>query len=634
MEGNLRGARDLVAPLTAANLKRATSLGPSHHSPYNSGRSRAVLDGYHYETASRQQPARKLQAQASSPTMGREYKGHARGFSDELPERASIALGRSNGPLRSGRIPVKANDGSWTQSLRSSRSYDSLGNGVVRPTSRGDRPLHSKGSPDSPLEPLPEDDGSQQASSVRGSRVVEDEQHDALGIYRPASRGDDLREQMSSLKGKISTLKERAREDSLRRQSIQHLRAPLPFNNASTSNPEYFYTQSPTYGSPVLDTEAGVGWTSQINSPASPRSSQKPWEQSRTLTGSRNAFAEQALSREEQANVIPERTASTKGRRQLAAEIKSSAPGLHRRTLSGTAIVQPASNRYSHHQEAPDEAVSVINNLETLEKPPLARSGSETSIVSSLPSNESPTPDYDHQISDIESENGTVYEDAPIDQPPVVAHEDRADAFDYQHFFLHSAMGGYGGRPSSTASEGSDTSVETAKQAAIADEFNPSSGLYPPPTPETPERLREIERNLHKRALSSDSVSTVESFATATEGANTPPLLSRSRSASDWPIPPSGIAAPRRGSRPSSRPSSRPGSQPNSRPSTAFKRPETREDRRDSGSERADSGIGIGLPRRPSIKSPNIAIASPPMSPVMNLHDPATLAVNALLNPE
>ncbi|KAK5120518.1 hypothetical protein LTR85_006173 [Meristemomyces frigidus] len=641
MEGNLRGARDLVAPLTAANLKRATSLGSAHHSPYNSGRSRLAPDKHSHEPSSLPQSVRVLHAQASSPTMGRDYQGHARGFSEtELPERPQTALGRSNGPFRSGRIPVKANDGSWTQGIRSSRSFDSLGNsnGVGRTASRGERPLHARGSPDPALEPLQEDDGSHLAPSPRNSQVFEDEKHDALGVHRPASRTEDLREQIGTLKGKISSLKERAREDSLRRQSMLSLRTPSPFNNAVAAAPEFFYTQSPTYGSAVLDTNAGVGHTSQNNSPATPQSVQNVWEQKRNLAGSRNAFAEQAAAQTPpQDRASPETEPETQGEvyRQLASESKAPRQYRHRRTPSGTAIIEPAANRYSHHQSMPGHETHATNVRDIQDEGPLY----DESGVSPLPVDGQLTSDHNHVVSDEAGEEAkSVYEDAEYEQPPVVAHEDRDDAFDYEHFFLHSAMATYGnGRRSSTSSEESVSSAETARgpTAVVEDDyFDPNSGIYPPPTPETPERLREIERKIHKRTMSNESVSTTDSFATAAEGSVSPPTLSRQASALDWPMPPAGL---------NSQPPSRPSSRPNSRPTTAFRQPSRR---RGSSSERADSGIGIGVPRRPNSShdhkipgvptssSINAVVSSPPMSPTtIVLHDPATLAVKALLEP-
>lgn len=627
MEGNLRGARDLVSPLTAANLKRASSLGSSQQLSNSSGRGRFVLNGYHYETPAQQSPIRTLHAQASSPTMGRDMQGHSRGLSEtSIPPRA--APGRSNSLLRSGRIPVKTSDGSWTPGLRSSRSYDSIGSGnaVPRTVSRGERPLHTR-SPDPTLEPLAEDDGSQQTPSESEGRI-DSERYDALGIQRPVSRAEsrteDLREQMSSLKGKISNLKERAREDSLRRQSLQSLRTASPFSNALATPPKLFYTQTPTYGSPVLDTNAGVGRTSQNNSPATPQSAAKMWDQTRALTGSRNAFAEQAAQKQPLGYVSPERVSRNNSQRQLALETKAPVKPQHKRTASGTAIVEPASNRYSHHQYTSSSEMpgTYIHDVQS-------PSGEEMDEgpVSPLSPNWLPTPGDDHTVSEV----GSVYEDAEYEQPPVVAHEDRDDAFDYEHFFLHSAMGSYSNdRRSSTSSEESVSSVETARgpTATVDDLFDPTSGIYPPPTPETPERLREIERKLHKRTLSDESVGSVDSFATAAEGLISPPVLSRQASAMDWPIPPSDS-------------SSRASSRPTSRPSTAVKRPERH---RDSSSERADSGVGFSRrsnsshdTKRPGALTPrstNTVLSSPPMSPKTTaMHDPATLAVNALLNP-
>ena len=641
MEGNLRGARDLVAPLTTANLKRATSLGSSHVSPAStySGRGRFVPNGYHYEPPAQQAPQRMLHAQASSPTMGRDFRqgGHNRGFSEtELPERPHTAMARSNSAMKNGRIPVRPVDQSWTTALRGSRSHESLGSNPLRRPASRENGLYAKGSPDSNLEPLVEDDGSTNPASQQDSSYVE-ETH-GLGVYRSVSTTDDLRTQMSSLKGKISTLKERAREDSLRRQSMNNLRTPSPLNNAVYNAPEMWYAQSPAYHAPVLDTNAGVGY-SPNDSPQSPQRVPTTWEQTSPVkTGSRNAFAEQAA----QQSLVPngrtsdERLDRPQSRRQLHSVVEPASRiqhTLHKRTPSGNVMVQPADlrlvhHRYTHSREMP-------GSFDSYEVPAMADDAYDDfeDGVSPLAANDSCVLDQDH----VASENGSVYEDAEVEQPPVVAHEDRDDAFDYEHFFLHSAMGTYSqDRRASNSSEDSVSSVETARgpTAATDEEFEPTSALYPPPTPETPETLREIERNLHKRTLSSDTVSTMDTFATADEGSASPTPGTGRASRMDWPIPPTD-------SRPGS--GSRPGSKPSSRPSTAVKRTETKRD--DDGSDRADSGVG--LPRRSNSnhgakrsgtltpKSPaNSAMLSPPISPMtMVFHDPATVAVNAMLDP-
>ncbi|KAK5690890.1 hypothetical protein LTR97_012053 [Elasticomyces elasticus] len=619
MEGNLRGARDLVAPLTQANLKRATSLGSSHHT--YAGGSRFQLDGYGAGSSPQDQALRPLHAQASSPTMGRDYAGHARGFSETVvPERAQTALSRPNSMIRSGRIPVKASDGSWTQGLRNSRSYDSLGDSphhLIR-----ERPLHSRGSPDSNLEPLPEDEASHRgATSPRNSTNIEYDRNNALRIQRPPSRADDLRDQMTSLKGKISTLRDRAREDSLRRQSLQNLRTPSPFNNAVASSPEYFYTQSPSYGSPILDTNAGIGHISASTSPETPPTPPKPWGSGHVIGSSGNAFAQQAAAqRRPDASTSPQRISEFGLPRQPSPEPVAPTQYQHKRTQSGTAIVQPAANRYAHHNPVRRSEVSSAHALTGTARQSMPGAYNDDGI-SPLPIDKSTMPDYNYVVSEDEAES--VYEDAEDESPVVVAHEDRDDAFDYKHFFLHSAMVTYGnGRSRSSSDASSVTSVETARgPTAIGDDrdFDPSSSLFPPPTPETPERLKEIERNLHKRTLSADSVSSFATFATANEGHMSPEDRSRQQSALDWPMPPSEL-------------NSGPSSRRNSRPSTAIKRHIRG---KDSSSDRADSGVG--LPRRSNsdhVRSrPEANIASPPMSPLAVMHDPATIAVNALLDP-
>jgi hypothetical protein len=89
-----------------------------------------------------------------------------------------------------------------------------------------------------------------------------------------------------------------------------------------------------------------------------------------------------------------------------------------------------------------------------------------------------------------------------------ISHEDREDAFDYEHFFLHSAMGTISqqrmGRRGSFSSE---DSVETTR-GPIA------------PSTDHKEEMRNSERTAlgHFRSESTDSVSTLATFATATEG--------------------------------------------------------------------------------------------------------------------
>ena len=656
MEGNLRGARDLVAPLTAANLRRATSLGSANHSPaYSSAsggsavRTRAVFNAHHYEpNASRQQtPLRPLTSQASSPTLARDSRlsmNPSSGAKDvNLPERPHTALeratsnggvGRANSAIgvRSGhgRIPVRPSEPSSWAGLRSTRSHDSLGSSGINGDSRAS--LLQKRAADLTLGPLQEDDGTSITPSSRGHGVtspsqrmrspqdVSERETYGLGITRPASRQtEDLREQMSSLKGKISTLRERAREDSLRRRSEMSLRTSSPFSNASpdAGAPEYYF-------SPTQEQAESEG-------KGTPTNEQKDWwAHAEPMVQIGNAFTAQERSMGGVSN-----TAAQSQERQIGVgpEMADLRTPQHRRTQSGRVVLQPATSRYEHHR--PTHAANASLQLPNLEQQfAFPSSGSEDSrFISPLPTGESDTPDYFHEVSS-EDETASVYEDAEAQQPPVVPHEERSDAFDYEEFLYHSAMKRYTTRDalaeerddSRSASSVGTLTARAAPQASSSEEehtdgddeqdaaelWEPESGIYPPATPQTPERLREIERKmrLHKRTLSAD---TVDTYATADEGE------------ADWPISSTTDARSVSPSR----------TQPRSRPQTAIDRSTSNGHKRgDSGSERADSGIGLGQrSRRPSFKMGINGLVSPPMShKELSLHDPVTLALQSLMS--
>ncbi|CAK3956963.1 Hypothetical predicted protein [Lecanosticta acicola] len=680
MEGNLRGARDLVAPLTAANLKRATSLGSATNFSPAYGL-RYAPNGYHSDHPSQ---SKMLHTQSSSPTMRHDYQaGHSRGFSEiELPARPSTALDRHFVMPRSVRtgggrghaiVPTYG-------ALRGSRSFDSLGasSGVGYGLGR-ERPLHARASPDSNhLDPLPEDE-----EGRRSNRASREAANNGLGIYRPSSRTSDLREQLSNLKGKISTLKERAREDSLRRQSHSNLRNPSPFNNALAAAPDFFYTASSGYASPVLDTNCGIGYASNGASPVSARVSDDVWQDDTPpLPGSRKGSAAKATAGPQfgiqQARVVEiraPRTADSKyqvrPRRNVTPQPSPPTTTAHGRTPSGTAIVGSAKDQSSYHQHMhsqdskissalsdhspDDEPTEDENDGLGVRFPGLTSNQYGSSPISSDVETRS---EQDYAPSEDEV---SVYEDAQNEQNAVIAHEDREDAFDYEHFFLHSALGTYGhSRGGSDVSETSTLSAATARlPAAGSDEddevFNPSSGLYPPPTPETPERLREIERSMHRRNLSDESISTLNTYATADE-VHSPmtPIEEPNRRLGGrergMVVPfPEDIPQAHPGGQTWSRPASRAGSRLSSRPRTAAKR----NIRRGSSSDRADSGVGIssndgdlGRPAQPhGSMTPKptrarplgsiVGVNTPPMSPPgVTRRDPATLAVDALLDPE
>ncbi|KAF1840973.1 uncharacterized protein K460DRAFT_295962 [Cucurbitaria berberidis CBS 394.84] len=151
---------------------------------------------------------------------------------------------------------------------------------------------------------------------------------------------------------------------------------------------------------------------------------------------------------------------------------------------------QTSSPRTTTSQKEGEKLVTYNDESETLPKDDDAEETDEGDFVSV-------------NGDDLEPGADSVYEDAVYEMPATERHEDRVDAFDYENFFLHSAMGTYSleGRRSSTSS-GSSTAT-TRPVTAV----------------QTSEELSSTEKRIsyHQRTSSVDSVSTVATFATAAE---------------------------------------------------------------------------------------------------------------------
>lgn len=94
------------------------------------------------------------------------------------------------------------------------------------------------------------------------------------------------------------------------------------------------------------------------------------------------------------------------------------------------------------------------------------------------------------------------YHLAPQEATP---HEDREDAFDYEHFILHSALGNYSRSKLRRANSNvSNSSVETTRPARAR----------------STRSSRSLRSSRHSRANSATSLSTAATFATAAEGEN------------------------------------------------------------------------------------------------------------------
>lgn len=309
------------------------------------------------------------------------------------------------------------------------------------------------------LEPLGEDsipEFDADRASIRSS-VDFDGEHRGLTRSTSTMQMRDLKDQMTDLKGRLSVLRDRARDDTMKRRSLQSLRTPSPFTAA-----EQWYSSSKNYGDP-LSADAGV---------ASP-----PWngpmdneEEDMSETRKKHISGEllEYVASDDDDSVYED----------VLEENDNSSDTFH--NFSRPTHVDPIWK--ITQDEQPDEEESQLFDNESFA-------------------------DYNEEM--VEHENAEEYEsDASLYHDSLttpISHEDREDAFDYEHFFLHSAMGTISQqrmeRRQSSGSISSEDSVET---------------VHARPATSTAAPLRASLG--HSRSESTDTVSTMATFATATEG--------------------------------------------------------------------------------------------------------------------
>ncbi|KAF2463158.1 uncharacterized protein BDR25DRAFT_298413 [Lindgomyces ingoldianus] len=443
MEGNLRGARQsLVVSPTFNTMKMASEL--SHQLSAARERDRRLYGGIGpIPPRTKQYYSSPLSANGNSP-------GHSRVLSEtSVPapfppsnfsrinpgKRASSAMGLASGPWSpecygQGRFPIR--ESRSYEVMRERRGTNEDQDHSLRSYSRGSK------SPPNTLETLKEDD-------------------DGSKLRRSESMTTDLRSQMNDLKGRISSLKQRAKEDHLRRRSLQSLRTPSPFTSA-----EIWYAGAQAYksgGSPVT-ADAGVGiktespvrkalYEDEESSPSTPRLT--PSESPRNVGSPKET------------NVIPE---------QQEPEDIEDYPTSHYEDAEDFQLEAPQAEDEGLGQEKDEDDMDDIDFVSV-------------------------------EGEDAEPQGDSVYEDAVYEMPVAARHEDRVDAFDYEHFFLHSAMGTYSSA-SRRSSSSSGSSVATTRPVTTAYDRQASTNS-----------VKRI--SLHQRNSSVDSVSTIASFATAAE---------------------------------------------------------------------------------------------------------------------
>ncbi|KAM0576837.1 hypothetical protein ACHAQF_005435 [Verticillium nonalfalfae] len=338
--------------------------------------------------------------------------------------------------------------------LPGSHSMGDLGRPYVR-SKISQQPMLSTG-----LEPLGEENDPQMQSK-RDSAVLDAflsptfgpyTQHQPdKGLTRSASvmQMRDIKDQVSDLKGKISSLREQARADSLKRRSLQSLRTPSPFTHAGTDQ-WYAGTIKPKRSDASLTPLGRNPWNGEMESVDGERMAQAETQAAQEYAIAPTA----ALDEQDDAeSVISDYVAAQEALR--------------------------AEDRLQTDSDGQEEYADDVDDMQTEDGFEDAEEGT---------------------FGDWDSESGeSLYHDAP---QTAVSHEDREDAFDYEHFFLHSAMGSFSQkrmkRRGSSSSYSSEDSVETTR--------GPSTS-----------NADQVEATLRRRG-SGDTMSTMDSFATATEG--------------------------------------------------------------------------------------------------------------------
>ena len=391
---------------------------------------------------------------------------------------------------------------------------------------------HSPGSSrsyNSPLRVLQEEDGSPSTAktspeSPRGLGITASDSKEILGHVKRPSGGSpgalqrstssastrsarELREQMSDLKSKITDLKSKAQADRSRRISQQSVRTPSPFTNAA----EQWYAGAPEYNEPgsPINANGGVGWSPTRETPAL-YVSRSPKQDS--------AYGDDQLQTP-QASRFPNEVARS----------DVNTPHLHRMIPEQKT---PDTHETTQAQESP--YVDAQGESYEEEDDPVATSEEEQIYLNEA---------LEESLQDAEPEVPPIPDELLDANGEFERHEDRLDAFDYENMFLHSALGNYNGGLRSRSN--SDSSVETRRAANLTPPADRDEGSERSTSPEDeaetqePEPKRAVSRINEEdepptprallppqapwipksaRSNSMDSISTMATFATATEG--------------------------------------------------------------------------------------------------------------------
>lgn len=263
----------------------------------------------------------------------------------------------------------------------------------------------------------------------------------------------DLQDQMKGLHIKISSLKVKTQEDNLRRRSLQSLRTPSPLTEADpwfVNAMEYRDRRGNLSPNPSGTPRMSLDGARDVQPSKEPEPQPQPQpepEQKSEPEPEPEPAKEQRNESEEQATAdAPKKTDEPQTTEPQTEEVTET-------------FLDAEEGEYDD-----DEAKDIVINREELDE-----------IL--------------REPLDDDLNDATLDAFPAVPQTEATPHEEREDAFDYEHFILHSALGNYS---QSRLRRGSNASVETTR----------------------PVHAR------HSRANSATSLSSEATFATAAEGEN------------------------------------------------------------------------------------------------------------------
>ncbi|TEY74206.1 hypothetical protein BOTCAL_0075g00080 [Botryotinia calthae] len=408
---------------------------------------------------------------SSLPLRQRSFSNFRTDSTASSPGHSRVWSENNISPSRATAFPVRASSAAATYRARSSmgshtpKPASPLSPGMIkeesnengRPRGSGQSSSHNRISPSqqSHLEPLVED-GVPEFDDRTNGRTDTDKEYPTARegpLSRSSStssmRMQDIQHQMSDLKGRLSALRDRARDDNMKRRSLQSLRTPSPFTAG-----EQWYSGG-VNGQDVVPKADSVVDHVQSNG-------------IQNGDPTKNEYTSQPTQ------------VST---RQAPTYAESDATSRYEDVDEGQ-VKPPGFPTYQNQTQVVEE-----EGYDTC---------SEVSEVSSNDSYNDDRSEFD-EFDKEDNSDASIYHESVSEQ---VSHEDREDAFDYEHFFLYSAMGTMSRERRGSIS--SEDSVETTRGPSIS-----------MPLVENGHDPSERSSMVHLRSDSNASISTLATFATA-----------------------------------------------------------------------------------------------------------------------